>query len=150
MSAGNASPPPPAKTKKSVRIESPSSSPPHPAAYSDYDPSPNRTYRGNDAGHPDPRSPAGFSDTFDDYASADPYDRGECQDSIHEARDMTGSKGRDPVVEAPIHSLSGAPVNPFSKTLATIEPQEKGGVESAHAGQQRGALKPLVRCSVSV
>ena len=150
MSAGNASPPPPAKTKKSVRIESPTSTPPHPAAYSDYEPTPDRIYRGNDAEHPDPRSPAGFSDNFDDHASADAYERGEGRDSAHEAHDITRSKRRDSEMAAFIHSPSGAPMNPFAKTLATIEPHETGGADPALAGQQKGAFEPFVLYSVSV
>lgn len=147
MSAGNASPPPPARTKKSVRIESPTSSSPHAAANTDYE-SPSNLYRGNDAGHPGPKSPAGFSDRIDGYASSDTYERAEGGGIAREARDITGSKRRDSDMESPMHSLSGAPMNPFSKTLATIEPQEKGRVEPAHVGQQRGALNPFVLCVV--
>lgn len=39
-----------------------------------------------------------------------------------------------------VNSPTSAPANPFARTLATIEPQEKGSAELAHtAGQSRGA-----------
>lgn len=142
MRAGNASPPPPAKTKKSVRIESPTSTSPHPAPYTGYESNLDRSYRENDAGHPGARSPAGFSDSFDSYASAEPHDSRGGGDSAHEAGEMIASKRRDSDMASPMHSVSGAPINPFAKTLATIEPQERDRVDPAHAGQQKGALEP--------
>jgi hypothetical protein len=54
---------------------------------------------------------------------------------------MTGKSDRDRNMQTKIQPLSGAPLNPFAKTLATIESQGREDAELAHAaGQQRGAL----------
>jgi hypothetical protein len=124
----------PAKTKKSVRIESPAETiPPH-AAFHDVDNSlsPRVGYAHLAASSP-PVSPAGFSDNFEDIVG-----------NVHRGRQEADARGlpddlgisADPLEI--MKSSSGAPMNPFSKTLATIEPQEKGSGELV--GQSRGAL----------
>ncbi|KAF1956710.1 hypothetical protein CC80DRAFT_64073 [Byssothecium circinans] len=120
----------PAKTKKSVRIESPIETiPPHPAFHDVDSPlppvSPQRVSYAQHLGSPPIVSPAGFSDNFEDFeVDGTGGGIGEA-----DARGMTaGSKKNSGTLEA-VLSPSGAPSNPFARTLATIEPQEKGSGE---------------------
>jgi hypothetical protein len=45
---------------------------------------------------------------------------------------MLGSVWKSPEAPQSATSPSGAPANPFSRTLATIEAQEKGGDTAGH------------------
>ncbi|KAF2793136.1 hypothetical protein K505DRAFT_375527 [Melanomma pulvis-pyrius CBS 109.77] len=131
------------KTKKSVRIESPTSSPPHPA-FHDAD-----TFDDNDLQQrlqeregqaPPPfTSPAGFPESFEDYAKERPFGGvRDGRDNAYEAPDATASMRTHSGMVGAALSPSGAPVNPFSRTLATIESQEKGSAELGRpAGQNR-------------
>ncbi|KAF2685616.1 hypothetical protein K458DRAFT_387574 [Lentithecium fluviatile CBS 122367] len=125
----------PAKTKKSVRIESPTETiPPHPAFHDANDALPLRMNHGFFVGAPPLVSPAGFSDNFEDIGG-DIYGKREESD----ARGLTdGLKKHSGVPEA-VYSPTGAPANPFSKTLATIEPHEKGSAELAGQNRDRTA-----------
>lgn len=142
--AGNASPPLPAKTKKSVRIESPPSSPPHPAIHDADDPLVPRINRGHHAGSLSPTSPAGFSDNFEDQDLVEPFYRGGQGNDAYRAQDMVGRPQRETGWVAHAQPFSGAPVNPFSRTLATIEPQDRSGMGPGHAAKHsKGALSHL-------
>lgn len=122
----------PAKTKKTVRIESPTeTAPPHPdfghvdgeATYP--------TARGR-AGSPPPDSPAAVAD-------ADELEHRYPQDPAGrdvDERGMSASASKSTAAPQSATSPSGAPANPFSRTLATIEAREKGGDA---AGQPKGA-----------
>jgi hypothetical protein len=85
------------------------------------------------AGAPAPVSPAGFSDNFSDIDGT-VYGSREETDVHGTAGSLRTNMDTPEVVQSP----SGAPANPFSKTLATIEPNERGTGEPA--GQNRGAL----------
>ncbi|KAK7193243.1 hypothetical protein DPSP01_008158 [Paraphaeosphaeria sporulosa] len=113
--------PAPAKTKKTVRIESPTeTSPPHP----DFGHVDNEitypTARGR-ARSPPRDSSAAFADELEDRQPQDPTGRDV------DGRGMLGSAWKSPAAPQSATSPSGVPANPFSRTLATIEPQEKGG-----------------------
>lgn len=124
----------PAKTKKSVRIESPTETSPQHSAFNDAeDASLHRIIRNDHGGLPSPLSPAGFSDNFEDIDVDDTQRRDDLS-----ALGMTGSTRKNTGAPEAVNSPSGAPANPFSRTLANIEPQEKGSGELA--GQNRGAL----------
>jgi hypothetical protein len=124
----------PAKTKKSVRIESPTGTiPPH-AAFHDVDEfAHQRMGYPQFAGSPTPISPAGFSDNLEGIGGDV---RGRREETDAHSIPQDSRKTVDP--SEPVQSPSGAPVNPFSKTLATIEPQQEASGEPA--GLSRGAL----------
>jgi len=129
-----ASAPPPAKTKKSVRIESPTETiPPHPAFHNADESFPRRMSYTHYAGSPPPVSPAGFSHNLEDTERVISGKREETG-----VRGIAGGSRNNLNAPEVVQSPSSAPANPFSKTLATIEPHERGSEESA--GQNRGAL----------
>jgi len=64
----------------------------------------------------------------------------EGRKDAHEAPDVAGSSRRHSGIVNAALSPSGAPFNPFSRTLATIEKQEKSSGEGYTAGQNRGGL----------
>ena len=127
----------PPRTKKSVRIESPTETiPPHPAFHNADDSPFQRTSYAYQAGSlppASPASPAGFSDNFEDIEAVVHGSREET-----DVRSIQGGLRRKADAPEAMQSPSGAPANPFSKTLATIEPYERGSGESA--GQSKGAL----------
>lgn len=97
-------------------------------------------YRGRHAGSPPPTSPEGSSDRGEDQTVGKPFDKeADSGENAHEAPGMTGSARRNPVMMKPVHTPSGVPANPFSRTLATIEgPEKDDGVSEQPAGQSRG------------
>lgn len=124
----------PARTKKSVRIESPTeTSPPHASFHKADDPLLRHLNVSRHAGSPPPVSPAGFSDNFEDIDTDDL----EKRDDEIDSHGMTGSTRKSMGRPEAVHSPTGAPANPFSRTLASMEPQEKGKEDSA--AQNRGA-----------
>jgi hypothetical protein len=135
----------PTKTKKSVRIESPASSPPHPAFYhgnsSSDDELPQQIQERDLAAPSLLTSPARFSDNFEDHKPEQSIDSKEERKDAHEAVDVTATSWRHSGMVHAALSPSGAPFNPFSRTLATIEKQEKSSGEGYTAGQNRGGLK---------
>ncbi|KAF2728429.1 hypothetical protein EJ04DRAFT_97535 [Polyplosphaeria fusca] len=126
-------PPLPVKTKKSVRIESPTSSPPHPAFDDAGSVLAQRISRARRPG-----SPSLISPTKSDFVTKSEL-RGRESDSSDDdegPQDIAGSVRRSSDMRDSVQSPSGAPANPFSKTLATIEPHEKGSAERARAAGQ--------------
>ncbi|KAF2443921.1 hypothetical protein P171DRAFT_21924 [Karstenula rhodostoma CBS 690.94] len=119
--------PAPAKTKKTVRIEE--TILPHPDFghvdnETTYAPAPGRR-----AGSP----PPDFADELEERYPQDPAGRDV------DARGMLGSAWKSTASPQPVTSPSGAPANPFARTLATIEPQEKGG-DAAGQPKERTAI----------
>ncbi|ORY15854.1 hypothetical protein BCR34DRAFT_154124 [Clohesyomyces aquaticus] len=120
----------PAKTKKSVRIESPTSSTLYPAFHDAGVAFARSVDQATPTSSPLPVSPAGFSDNFEDQQVAQAqFDKHRASgEDGHGERGLIGntasSAGTGP--PAPSHSSPGVPANPFSRTLATIEPQEQG------------------------
>ncbi|KAF2702645.1 hypothetical protein K504DRAFT_213600 [Pleomassaria siparia CBS 279.74] len=137
----------PAKTKKSVRIESPASSPPYAASsfpnLNAEDDLQHRIDQRRLAAPPPLSSPAGFSDNFEDYAPDHTFGRDaqKRDGDDHGDRGVTASARSNSDVVEPVLPPSGAPINPFSRTLATIGSQEKGSTETAHTpGQNRDRM----------
>ncbi|KAF2466772.1 uncharacterized protein BDR25DRAFT_74859 [Lindgomyces ingoldianus] len=134
----------PAKTKKSVRIESPTTSASHPGLNDGNDAHEQRKTRGHHAGSPPLTVHAGFSDNFSDQVVETPFNKDADNDEdgrggwglIGSTRKNTGMGS-----PAPSQISSGAPANPFSKTLATIEPQEKGTAERRDHLSDRSAAE---------
>ena len=121
--------PAPAKTKKSVRIESPTETiPPHADFGHVHNDTTYPAARGR-AEPPSPDSSAAFTDELEDRYPSDPTNR-----DVDE-RGKPGSAWKSTASTQSATSPSGIPANPFSRTLATIEPQEKGG----DAGQPKGS-----------
>ncbi|KAL5410016.1 hypothetical protein PMIN06_012086 [Paraphaeosphaeria minitans] len=107
--------PAPAKTKKTVRIESPI-----------------ETVRPHlDAGHVDSETTYPTArGRASSAAIADGLEDGCAQDATGRDADeggMVGSAWKSTAAPQSASSPSGVPANPFSRTLATMEPQEKGG-----------------------
>ncbi|PSN62627.1 hypothetical protein BS50DRAFT_577537 [Corynespora cassiicola Philippines] len=127
--------PTPTRTKKSVRIESPTSSPLQPASYGPDDALLRPINRDRHASPTLPASPAGFSDNFEDVVANDPPAKDTRSADAVPARGMAGASWRNSAPPDSLRSPTGAPINPFAKTLATIEQQEKAGGE--RAGQSR-------------
>jgi len=119
----------PAKTKKTVRIEAATETiPPHAAFHNASDPPSPQTRRSYHADAPQSRPSATFAVTSDDN---DVYTIGR------EGQGMTGSSWKTTGgSQENKKSPSGAPVGLFSRTLAEIEPEERGNGGSA--GQSRG------------
>ncbi|KAF2870945.1 hypothetical protein BDV95DRAFT_50164 [Massariosphaeria phaeospora] len=133
--------PQPAKTKKSVRIESPAASPPHPE-FRDADDSLLQHIsdrRGRHAASPPPASPAGFSDNFEDVAAERALKR-DTEDGV-DAQGTPGNPRISPGTTETLQSLNAAPVNPFSRTLASIEPQQLQGSTNTDSAQAAGQTK---------
>ncbi|KAF2007956.1 hypothetical protein P154DRAFT_12536 [Amniculicola lignicola CBS 123094] len=139
---GTAGPPTPQRTKKSVRIESPTSATTDPAAHDVEGSLLQRAERAYPASPSTINSPAGFSDNFEDQESAESLGRGAGgKEDAYETRTTPGSTRRtSPMIEA-LRSPTGVPANPFSRTLANIEPQEKGSGGQAHISDRASAEK---------
>ncbi|KAF2175048.1 hypothetical protein K469DRAFT_612083, partial [Zopfia rhizophila CBS 207.26] len=134
----------PAKTKKSVRIESPTSSPPHPAFHDADDALLQRVNRGKHVGSPPPTSSAGLSDSFEGLSLDEPLNNTtDHGDDGQPAHTLTGNTRTTPDMaeSASTQSCSGVPANPFSKTLATIESREKGTAEQREYLSDRGSME---------
>ncbi|KAF2018500.1 hypothetical protein BU24DRAFT_172364 [Aaosphaeria arxii CBS 175.79] len=120
----------PARTKKSVRIETPPSSPPHSTAPSV---EAHRAAHNDHAGTSSSFSPLlGLSDEFgnqlDDAPSRMGYNK-----NVHNQRTVMDRE--DPVRS--MRAPATAPVNPFSRTLATIEPHERADSQSVGQHNER-------------
>lgn len=127
---------PPAKTKKSVRIESPTGViPPHPAFHSVDNFFTERVSTAQYASVRTFASSAGIPNSADDSSAAS--DIGRRDDFDIRGYISPGRRATDTPEVA--RSPGGVPANPFSKTLATLEPQERGSGEPA--GQSRGTLR---------
>ncbi|KAF2259952.1 hypothetical protein CC78DRAFT_536690 [Lojkania enalia] len=119
------------KTKKSVRIKSPTTSL-HSAFDDVNDALSQRVSRGKHSGSPPPPPPAASSETLRDQAAQLPFDEDSSHgDHAYRTQDTIGSSRMNSEMREGIQSLSGIPANPFARTLATIEPQEKGSGEFA-------------------
>lgn len=123
------------RTKKSVRIESPTETiPPHPAFQYEEGGSAYEVGPGRHTGSPPPDFRSTTADQLED---ADPYSSGRSQLDDHEMlRGLRISSGSSITSQMP----SAAPANPFARTLASIEPQEQGGEA---AGQSKGVYMEL-------
>ncbi|KAF2751817.1 hypothetical protein M011DRAFT_454710 [Sporormia fimetaria CBS 119925] len=117
---GNTSPPTPPTTKDSARIGSSPASTPHPALHGADDSLQQHAHNLS----PLPASPYGTPQHLGDMKSADIHaqDANSQRDSAREER--------QPDMEAPIRTSSRAPVNPFARTLATLE------LHDGHIGEQ--------------
>ncbi|KAF2500499.1 hypothetical protein BU16DRAFT_248303 [Lophium mytilinum] len=115
----------PAKTTKKVRIESPSSFPPHPGFPTPSDSIAHRSSISNNIGPLPPASPTSSSDSLEDYEeyplNADVGKHGEEDQTL--MRNTKGMASAGGGTSGPI--AGGIPANPFQKTLATIEPSVK-------------------------
>jgi hypothetical protein len=142
---------PPSRTRKHVRIESSTASiPPHPDAQHVLDPASERPTQAQSralyADSPSFAASAGFpgANTNDDGL----YTREAGRGREMPAQYTLGSSGRAPDTYAYTAALSPstAPANPFSKTLASIEPPERGSgddrtpTERAALGRNRASL----------
>lgn len=112
----------PTKTKKTVRIESPTETiPPYPEfGHVDNE----SLYGTNRARHARSTSPETSLAYTDELAGGYPQDPARQQ---VDARGIVGNEWKSTGAPQSATSPSGAPANPFSRTLATIESQEKGG-----------------------
>ncbi|KAF2658066.1 hypothetical protein K491DRAFT_690416 [Lophiostoma macrostomum CBS 122681] len=139
--AGTVTPPRPAKTKKSVRIESPASSPPQPV-FQNVDESLLRNPNiGRHVNSPPLRSPTAFPYTLDDRPSAEPFSGGRAEDDVYSTRRSLGITRKDSDMLRELQqSPTGVPANPFSRTLATIEPIDTGAQQAYALGQTRDRL----------
>ena len=111
---------PPSKTKKSVRIESPVETiPPHPALGNAGE----ELHRSSGHGLVAASLPLEASpvDEFEERHLRDPAE------SDADKRAVLENTRKSLETLPMVHALGGAPANPFSRTLATIEPQEGGG-----------------------
>ncbi|KAJ4348118.1 uncharacterized protein N0V89_009490 [Didymosphaeria variabile] len=112
----------PTKTKKTVRIESPTETiPPYP----DFGHVENETFYGTNTGRYAGSPPLESSPAYTDEL-ADRYPQDPARQQVDE-RGMLGNEWKSTGTPQSATSPSGAPANPFSRTLATIESQEKGG-----------------------
>ncbi|KAF1977108.1 hypothetical protein BU23DRAFT_551042 [Bimuria novae-zelandiae CBS 107.79] len=127
----DASPTPPTKTKKSVRIESPIETiPPHPAFQNvSHEPYP-ASNRGRQPSSPPPEASPALADDFEER-----YPRDPTRTEVEEVG-VPGNTWKSTGVSASAHSPSGAPANPFSRTLATLEPREQGGETTAQSRER--------------
>ncbi|KAJ4291100.1 hypothetical protein N0V90_010298 [Kalmusia sp. IMI 367209] len=127
----------PQRTKKSVRIESPTETiPPHPAFDDEDD---NLSYgisRNRYAGSPPPEPQSTFANDLEDSGVHDSTRRQAVE------RGVTDNTWKSTGVSGSVHSPSGAPANPFSRTLASIEPQEKGGETAGQPKERTPTDKP--------
>ncbi|KAF2272468.1 uncharacterized protein EI97DRAFT_445795 [Westerdykella ornata] len=144
--SGTASSSPSTTTRKSVHIEAPdaptsASAAPPPAPLTADDPVYHSLSSEKDAGPPLPRSPAGFSDHFEDQHEVDWFDKEHSNERIYDVqrgRTINPPQGRH--LEAPTQSLSGVPTNPFARTLANIEGSESSrGEREQHRGRGTGS-----------
>ncbi|KAF2200622.1 hypothetical protein GQ43DRAFT_463834 [Delitschia confertaspora ATCC 74209] len=121
----------PTKTKKSVRIESPDASPPHPASYEDDDEPFQHLPRVNHAGSLLPPASAGcFGDS--EYSSTeDPASKGVDGEGSSEQEGFMTDSGNNSALrkQSSAGPSSRVPANPFSKALATIEPSSSPATE---------------------
>lgn len=113
---------PPSRTKKSVRIESPVETiPPHTASRYAGDELYRSSGRGHHAGSPPPEASPVTADEFEEIHPQDPAE------SDAERRTVLGNTWKSSEALPSVLPTSGAPANPFARTLATIESQEGGG-----------------------
>lgn len=126
---------PPQKTKKSVRIESPTEViPPHPVL---------RNTDGEGYTSSDHRHDAGFLSPGASPALDRGFEKRYLQDTAGteaDGRATAASVSRNPEGSASAHFPNAAPANPFSRTLATIEPQE----QPSEATEQLKGLQPYI------
>ncbi|KAJ4365642.1 hypothetical protein N0V83_008262 [Neocucurbitaria cava] len=141
---------PPPKTKKSVRIEASTTFiPPHPDADDDasetrHDPLLQRVTQSPHAGSPSPVAPAGFANN----PTATLPKAQDARERYNMATHDASRSSPRPFSEnfQATYSPSSAPANPFSKTLASLEPSERGSgedrtaTERAAPGNNRASL----------
>ncbi|KAH7137984.1 hypothetical protein B0J11DRAFT_545890 [Dendryphion nanum] len=132
---------PPARTKKSVRIESPTSSPPHADAYDEDEALSQRLDSGRYVDSLHLTSPAAFPDHFEDHIAAESSYRDHHGGEAYEGRYITRKGGGNSEMVGAVQSPTGAPANPFSRTLATIESQEHRSTETAGQHRDRTAAE---------
>ncbi|CAE7210814.1 hypothetical protein HRS9139_09341 [Pyrenophora teres f. teres] len=133
---------PPLKTKKSVRIASPTTTiPPHPD-FAHEDVTLNelmamRSTQGPPSSPPPPITPAGFANNSITASEANAQVVGK--DAMATADTLPSAK---PLYNRPQAALSPGrvPPNPFAKTLASLESQEKEGATEERTSTQRPSL----------
>ncbi|KAF3047483.1 hypothetical protein E8E12_008491 [Didymella heteroderae] len=139
---------PPPRTKKHVRIESTAISIPPQPDVSSPDDSPVTSFApqpasAQHAGLPLPATYAGYSNT----QSPGAYTREPGRSYDMAAPDTMASLNSASGMNYPVLSHSVVPANPFTKTLASMEPQRAGGDERASA---EGAAPGNNRASLDV